>query len=192
MENSDVRKKLEEYNIRFLAKETEYGLRAKIDMSQAPVDRRLMIWETLDDFNAMETAFPNINTINIINCDGSSDDETNLLVSAKVHQKGMNTHILDNGDIASGGVDFFLAGVQRTQGTSTRIGVHSWAGGGNEATDFPVGDAEHQPYIDYYLSIDFTQQEAEDFYYFTINAAAAADIHWMTEAEIMQYGLITQ
>jgi len=147
---------------------------------------------TLEDFNELEAAFPDVKTINIVNCDGSSDDEINLQVSAKVHQKGMNTHILDNGDIASGGVDFFLAGIQRTKGENTRIGVHSWAGGGNEATDFPVGDSEHQPYIDYYISVGFTQQEAEDFYYFTINAAPAAEIHWMTEAEIMQYGMITQ
>lgn len=52
MENSDVQRKLEEYQIQFKAKETEYGLRAEIDMSHAPIDRRLMIRETLDDFNA--------------------------------------------------------------------------------------------------------------------------------------------
>lgn len=72
------------------------------------------------------------------------------------------------------------------------LGVHSCAGGGNVATDFPVGDAEHQSYIDYYISIGFTQQEAEDFYYFTINTAPAEDIHWMKEEEIIQYGMITQ
>jgi PKD repeat protein len=33
----------------------------------------------------------------------------------------------------------------------------------------------------------FTQQEAEDFYYYTINAAAASSIHFMTASEIDQY-----
>jgi len=68
--------------------------------------------------------------------------------------------------------------------------VHSWSDGVNEATDFPVGDVNHLPYIDYYTSVGFSQQEAEDFYYFTINAAPAADIHWMTESEISEYGIL--
>jgi hypothetical protein len=76
---------------------------------------------SLTNFNSLTAAYPNINKINIKNCDGSSDDETNLLLSAKVHQKGINIHILDNGEIASGGVDFFIAGIQRTQGSNTKI-----------------------------------------------------------------------
>ena len=147
---------------------------------------------SLTNFNSLEAAFPNVNKIDIINCDGSSDDEINLQLSEKVHQKGINIHLMDNGEIASGGVDFFIAGIQRTKGTNTRIGVHSWAGDGVTATDFPVGHANHLPYINYYVSVGFTQQEAEDFYYFTINAAPANSIHWMTDAEITQYHLITQ
>ena len=146
---------------------------------------------SLHDFNSLEAAFPNVNKINIKNCDGSSDDEINLQLSEKVHQKGMNIHLMDDGEIASGGVDFFIAGIQRTKGTNTRIGVHSWAGDGATATDFPVGHANHMPYINYYISVGFTPQQAEDFYYFTINAAPADGIHWMTEAEIAQYHLIT-
>ncbi len=146
---------------------------------------------SLTNFNSLEANFLNINKINIKNCDGSSDDEVNLQLSAKVHQKGMNIHLMDNGEIASGGVDFFIAGIQRTKGTNTKIGVHSWAEGSSTATDFPVGHASHLPYINYYISVGFTQQQAEDFYYFTINAAPANSIHWMTEEEITQYNLIT-
>ncbi|MFY0630473.1 MAG: hypothetical protein JXR05_08835 [Flavobacteriaceae bacterium] len=147
---------------------------------------------SLVNFNRLAEVYPNINKINIKNCDGSSDDNVNLQVSAKVHQKGMNIHLMDNGEIASGGVDFFIAGRQRTKGNNTRIGVHSWAGGGSTATDFPVGHANHLPYINYYVSVGFTQQQSEAFYYFTINAAPASSIHWMTDAEIAQYNLITQ
>ena len=147
---------------------------------------------SLNDFNSLEAAFPNINKINIKNCDGSSDDEVNLQLSTKVHQKGINIHLMDNGIIASGGVDFFLAGIQRTKGANTMIGVHSWAGDNETATDFPVGHQFHLPYINYYVSVGFTQQQAEDFYYFTINAAPANGIHYMTDAEIAQYGLLTQ
>ena len=146
---------------------------------------------SLNDFNNLQASFSDINKINIKSCDGSSDDEVNLQLSAKVHRLGINTHLMDDGEIASGGVDFFLAGVQRTKGSNTLIGVHSWADGDESATDFAEGHPNHLPYIEYYVSVGFTQQQAEDFYYFTINAAPADDMHWMTEAEIAQYNLIT-
>lgn len=147
---------------------------------------------SLTDFNSLDAAFPNINKINIKNCGGSSDDTINLQLSIKVHQKGINIHLMDDGEIASGGVDFFIAGILRTKGSNTKIGVHSWADSdGTTATDYPVGHANHLPYISFYVSVGFTQQQAEEFYYFTINAAPADDIHWMTDEEITQYNLTT-
>jgi len=148
---------------------------------------------SLNDFNTLYTAFPNIKTINIKNCDGSEDDDTNLLLSKRIYDLNINTHLLDNGLIASGGVDFFLAGIQRTRGSNTQIGVHSWSdGNGTQATDFAVGHANHLPYINYYVSVGFTQNQAETFYYFTINAATAQSIHWMTDAEIVTYTILRQ
>ncbi|WP_420602756.1 hypothetical protein [Flagellimonas sp.] len=147
---------------------------------------------SLKDFNRLYAKHPTVKTINIKNCDGSSDDTVNLLLSKRVHDLSLNIHILDNGTIASGGVDFFLAGKKRTRGKNTKIGVHSWSDGTNEATNFPVGHTNHLPYINYYKSIGFTQKQAEDFYYFTINAASAANIHWMTNEEIAKYGIIKE
>lgn len=146
---------------------------------------------TLSDFNRLIENYPNINKINMKSVPGSLDDEVNLQVSKRVFDLNIATHLMDDGEIASGGVDFFVAGVQRTKGTNTKIGVHSWSDGSQDATDFSVGHANHQPYINFYVSVGFAQQQAEDFYYFTINAAPASDIHWMTEAEIAEYGLIT-
>ncbi len=146
---------------------------------------------SLNDFNTLFSAFPDIDTINIKQCDGSEDDTINLQLSSRVHQLGLNTHLLSGGLIASGGVDFFLAGIKRSKGTNTKIGVHSWSDGGStQATDFPVGHAYHLPYINYYVSVEFSQQQAEDFYYFTINAAPATDVHWMTDTEIETYTII--
>ncbi len=104
----------------------------------------------------------------------------------------MHIHLMDNGTIASGGVDLFLAGVKRTKGKNCQIGVHSWGGSGETATDFPVGHEYHLPYINYYVEIGFSQQEAEDFYYFTIYSAPEKSIHWMTDEEIEKYNLITE
>ncbi len=148
--------------------------------------------KTLKDFNELQETYPKIKTINIKNCGGSLDDTANLKMSLKVHQSGINMHLMDNAKIASGGVDFFLAGVKRTRGKNTKIGVHAWGGDGDSATDYPKGHANHLPYIKYYVSIGFTQKQAEDFYYFTIYAAPANGIHWMTEAEIKKYNMITE
>ncbi|MDX1270871.1 hypothetical protein [Bizionia paragorgiae] len=147
---------------------------------------------SLSNFNSLKKAFPDVSKINIRNCDGSSDDEINLQLSARIHREGINTHVMDNGEISSGGVDFFIAGVQRSKGNNTKIGVHSWSSEEDTATDFPEGHRYHLPYIKYYVSVGFTQQQAEDFYYFTINAAPADAIHWMTEDELFKYNILTR
>ncbi len=169
--------------------EIEFGIFKVIDDRTVEMNGEITS-STLDDFNELIESYPNINKINIDEVPGSNDDDINLEVSAIVNQNDIATHLLSGGLIASGGVDFFLAGTTRTKGSNTMIGVHSWSDGRNEATDFPQGDVNHQPYIDYYKSIGFTQAEAESFYYFTINAAPSASIYYMTEEEIEQYKVL--
>lgn len=175
--------------------QTQFGI-FKVQADQTTVLMNGVIdTPTLDNFNAMFAQYPDINRITIQDVEGSNNDEINLLVSKRVHDLNITTHLNDNGLIASGGVDFFLAGIQRTMGSNTRIGVHSWGGEDDSgqtvtATDFPVGHAYHLQYINYYTSIGFTQEEAEAFYYFTINAAAFDGIHFMTAQEIETYKIL--
>lgn len=145
---------------------------------------------TLDDFKDMLEGHPNIGLIQIADAPGSNDDEINFEMGVLLNQRGIDTHLLDNAEAASGGVDFFLAGVKRTRGTNTRLGVHSWSDGrGNEATDFPEDSEEHSINIEYYEDLGFTPEWAREFYFFTIYAASARNIHWMTEDEITQFGI---
>ena len=105
-----------------------------------------------------------------------------------VREQGLNTRLLSHSAIDSGGVDLFLAGVERTMESGAHIGVHSWSDGFKDAADFPKDAPEHEQnrkYIEEMLGDDA-------FYWFTIYAAPAADIYAMTEAEIEQYGLLTQ
>lgn len=170
---------------------TDFGIFSVVNETTIEMDG-VINSSSLRDFNDLIQAYPEINRINIFEVDGSDDDEINLLVSKRVYDLGISTHLVDEGLIASGGVDFFLSGRTRTKGINTFIGVHSWSDGVNEATDFAVGHPNHMPYIEYYVSVGFTQEAAEAFYYFTINAARAADIHWMTDAELAQYGVLKQ
>lgn len=142
--------------------EITFGIFNVIDDSTIEMDGEIGS-ATLDNFNALIADYPNITNINIKEVPGSGDDEINLQVSRKVHDLDIATHLADGGLIASGGVDFFLAGTARTMGVNTQIGVHSWSDGTNEATDFPVGDSNHQPYLDYYVSVGFHKQTLRHF-----------------------------
>ena len=148
--------------------------------------------QTIDNFIA---AFPNVTTLVFMQIPGSGDDDANFVAGQKLRNRGY-LHYLprvdaypDDAFIASGGVDLFIAGVSRVIDMGAEVGVHAWSDGMNEATDFPMNDPVHQPYINYYVSMGMTQQEAQDFYFFTIMSAPAAGIHHMLEAEIVQYKL---
>lgn len=141
------------------------------------------------NFNRLLKNYPNIKVINMLDCPGSMNDEANLRVSRTMHDKGISFHLFSTSVIASGAVDMYVGGLKRTRDAGSKIGVHSWGGKPSEPTaaEYPTDHKVHQLYIDYYVSVGFTQQESEDFYFFTINAAAADDIYWMTDAEIEQY-----
>jgi len=145
---------------------------------------------SLDHFNKIIAEYPTIRLISIKQCDGSLDDEVNFLLMERIHGLGINTHLQDQGLIASGGVDVFLSGLIRTMGVNTRIGVHAWSDGNVSATDFPRGHQNHQPYINSYISIGFSPSAAEELYYFIITAAPSDDIHWMTPDEIAYYHIL--
>ena len=131
---------------------------------------------------------PTAKLLTMQDCPGSEDDEANLLASRKIRNAGLNIHVTATSELASGAVDMYLAGVKRTMEPGAKFGVHSWSDGDNEATDFPKGHANHLPYITYFKDMGMSQQMAEDFYYFTIYAAPADGIHWMTQAELDKYG----
>jgi ribulose 1,5-bisphosphate synthetase/thiazole synthase len=81
---------------------------------------------TPDAFRRMIAAYPGIQTIRMIDCPGSVDDDANLALSRMVRRAGINTHVPKDGSIRSGGVEFFLAGVKRTIEPGAEFGVHSW------------------------------------------------------------------
>ncbi len=138
---------------------------------------------------------PDVTTIVMYACPGSANDEANLQASQLIYDHGYKMYLPHQGFIASGATDMFLAGSTRiVENTPDAVGVHSWAedeNGNVTATDYPVGHIKHQPYIDYYMNIGFTQAEAEAFYYFTINSSPFTSVHWMTDAELDLYKVRT-
>lgn len=93
------------------------------------------------------------------------------------------------GFIASGAVDFFIAGARRTADVAggARLGVHTWGGDGFVGADLPRDHPDHRPYLDYYAEMGVPA----DFYWFTLEAAPLETVHIMTAEEVEFYGLLT-
>ena len=144
-----------------------------------------------DHFENLISSYPNIRLIIMEDCPGSRDDEEMFKAALSMRSYNINTHLPQSGRIQSGAVDFYLSGIKRTREQDSKIGVHAWSDGSSSATDYPNNHQEHQLYINFYKDIGYSQQDAEDLYFFIINAAAPEDIHWMSNQEIDQYNITT-
>lgn len=144
-----------------------------------------------------------LKTIQMLNVPGSADDDTNLKAAALVRKAGLDIELAGDinndgkadGKIASGGVDFFIAGVNRKVGKGGIVAVHSWKDSdGTQGIELYSRnpDAEgHQKYIRYYQAMGMTEQVAKDFYVFTLRAAPAEKTHCMSADELKRYQVVT-
>ena len=156
----------------------------------AIVDDRIIATGEIDDaslgrFEDLVEDHPDKRTLVLQNIGGSVDDDANVEFSRAVRRMGFTTVVPSDGLVASGGTDLFLAGAKRVIETGACIGVHSWAAGDFTATDISRSSAEHDRYLDYYDDIGIDP----DFYWFTIEAAPADGMHWMTADEVAKYGV---
>jgi len=70
----------------------------------------------LEKFKALSESYPQVKTLEIVSCEGSINDRVNLELGEFVHINEFSTHLNENGLVASGGTDLFLAGITRTKG----------------------------------------------------------------------------
>ena len=142
---------------------------------------------TLNDIKKILNNNPEITTLVMEDVPGSINDEINLLASREIRKRHINTYLPENGMVASGGTDMFLAGKKRQVHPTAKLGVHSWSGGDKAALDYPKDDDAHKPYLDYYKEM----QIPVDFYWYTLEEAPANEMHWMTTKEIEHYQIVT-
>lgn len=146
--------------------------------------------DTPDAVRRLLRDHPDVSTIVLRQVPGSLDDEANLEAARLVRAAGLHTHVPADGTIASGGVDFFLAGTERTVDPGARLGVHSWAadflGLIVEGASFPRSHGSHEIFLAYYREMGVP----EPFYWFTLESASAEGLHWMTPAEIRRFSLV--
>lgn len=153
-------------------------------------DARLMMagvitTQTPRAFRAVLAENPQIETVVLTQVFGSTDDEAMIDMGYFLRAQGLHTFIPGTGEVNSGGVDLFLAGVRRAIAPGALVGVHSWADGFGDGAAYPRDAPEHQLNRQYIA--DMLGSDA--FYWFTLQAAPSDGIHHMTRGEINRFGM---
>ncbi len=151
---------------------------------------------SLSDFKRFIDDNPQVHTLVLMKMPGTQDGETNTKIARLIRQRGLNTHLRTNSVIASGAVDLFIAGQNRTMACGALIGVHSWSIGNSDGLvqgkrfhPGNLGGDRYQASHEKFLK-DMGVDPA--FYVFTREAALPEDIYYLSPDEIEQYGLLTE
>jgi len=137
------------------------------------------------------TQNPNVTRLVLGEIDGSVNDAINVHTGRLIRAAGLATHVPVYGDVNSGGVDLFAAGVSRTVEPGGILGVHSWCcENGITADNLSVSDPAHGTQLTYFR--EMLPETGVDFYFFTLSAAPFDGIHAMTREEMNQYLVITE
>lgn len=134
---------------------------------------------------------PEVTTIVLQNVPGSINDAVNMHTGRIIREAGLNTKVLADSQISSGGVDLFCAGKERIVTKGARLGIHSWGGEGVSADDFAKDHPAHQYQLAHF-TMCLGKEKGPSFYFRTLEAAPAGDMHWMSDAEIKQWTVSTQ
>lgn len=134
---------------------------------------------------------PGIKTITFTEVEGSVNDEVNMHTGRIIRAAGLNTRLLPDSKIASGGVDLFCAGVKRFIADGAKLGVHSWSDGVFDGLRYPEDHPAHQYQLEYFTKM-LGAEQGPKFYFYTLSAAVADDIHWMSQTELQQWRIATQ
>jgi len=139
------------------------------------------------DFARLLLAFPQVRTLEMIECPGTSDDTANLRLGRMINRAGIATEVPEGGSVRSGAVELFLAGAQRKAAPGAEFAVHSWQDSdGLEASDYPADDPVNQAYLAYYREMGLSESQAAAFYAMT-NAVPHEDARWMDAVEFAAY-----
>ncbi|SBS25650.1 hypothetical protein MAQ5080_00322 [Marinomonas aquimarina] len=130
---------------------------------------------------------PNVTDLVLVDVSGSSDQLATMEAARMIRHLGLNTHIAQTGYVLSGGVDLFLGGVERTIGAGAGVGVHSWRDTQNWGDAINLADPVHASYVNFYLEMGVPER----FYWFTLDAAPAERIYFLSPEEIYDYRLVT-
>ncbi len=149
--------------------------------------------KTFEQVEYLVENHPEVDTLVLQDISGSVNDEVNVQTGRLVREAGLNTFVPANGEIFSGGVDLFAAGLQRTIESGATLGVHAWCCGpeGESAHELAQDDPAHDDQLAYFTEM-LGADLGPEFYFFTLAAAPFDGVHPMTADELTQYLLTTE
>jgi len=132
---------------------------------------------------------PNVTDLVLVDIPGSVDQQATMEGARLIRRLGLNTRIAPTGYVLSGGVDLFLGGVERTIGAGAGVGVHAWSDGSRtKAENVNVADPVHAVYVNFYLEMGVPER----FYWFSLDAASADRVYFLSPEEVYDFQLVTQ
>jgi hypothetical protein len=138
-------------------------------------------------FAAMMRAYPQIKRLEMVDCPGTYEDHSNLRLGRMIRAAGITTYVPRGGSVRSGGVELFLAGIERYIEEGGEFAVHSWSDqDGLEATDYAANDPENRKYLVYYQEMGMNSAIARQFYTMT-NSVPHGDARWFGAAEMRHW-----
>ncbi|MGB3600280.1 MAG: alpha/beta hydrolase [Marinomonas sp.] len=132
---------------------------------------------------------PNVTDIVLVDVPGTDDQQATMEGARLIRRLGLNTHIAATGYVLSGGVDLFLGGVKRSIGAGAGVGVHAWSDNvGTVANKLNKMNPVHATYVNFYLEMGVPER----FYWFSIQAAPASRVYFLSPEEMYDYQLVTE
>ena len=161
----------------------EYGPFRVLDDRRAaivgPTDRMSPAW-----FDAMLSAHPGLEVLEMIEAPGTEHDIANLAVGRRIREAGLRTHVPRGGSVRSGAVELFLAGTTKSMEDGAEFAVHSWLDmKGREPDDFAEDHPANRLYLDYYVEMGMSEARAREFYAMT-NSVPHHSALWLGAAEM--------
>jgi len=135
-------------------------------------------------FAAMLHDYPQIATLDLVECPGTFDDIANLRLGRMIRDAGIATRVPRGGSVRSGAVELFLAGASREIDDGARFAVHAWEDDtGRQASDYPPTAPENAKYLDFYRAMGMDADRAKAFYAMT-NSVPFERARWLDAAEM--------
>ena len=132
---------------------------------------------------------PNVTDMVLVDVPGSVDQQATMEGARLIRRLGLNTHIASTGYVLSGGVDLFLGGVKRSIGAGAGVGVHAWSDGTKvKAANLNEADPIHATYVNFYLEMGVPER----FYWFSLDAAPADRVYFLSPEEVYDFDLATE
>ncbi|MDB4837218.1 alpha/beta hydrolase [Marinomonas sp.] len=144
--------------------------------------------DLVKDLSTLVRDHPNISELVLVNIPGAENEQAVIDGARLIRRLGLSTRIAATGYVLSGGVDLFLGGVERRIGAGAGVGIHAWTDGTHiQAANIADTDPVHGAYVNFYLEMGVSER----FYWFSLAAAPAERVYFLSPEEVYDFELVT-